>query len=284
MAGIQLGGLFTGIDTKTLIASSWRSSKGRSTGTRRDSRRLEQSGNRDQRAGEQAPVAPNRHGGPFRREQAAGLHRGLQRHGYSDGGGVQQRLRGQPHRRHQPARQRGAVGPHRRQGVRGGSRRRGHVHLLVQSPGDDDHDHGRDHARRPGRADQQRCEQSGRDGQRAVLQRRLPSHAQRQRCRLGLRDFGQREQHGSLGGRLRPSRPAARRGADGHRSSVWSQFDGTLAGGESITISGKTHDGTAVSQNLLLYREYDAQSAHPGDQRCLWRHRDGRPWSTARSG
>lgn len=32
-----------------------------------------------------------------------------------------------------------------------------------------------------------------------------------------------------------------------------SQFDGTLAGGEYITISGKTHDGTAVSQNLMLY-------------------------------
>ena len=32
-----------------------------------------------------------------------------------------------------------------------------------------------------------------------------------------------------------------------------SQFDGTLAGGESITISGKKHDGTAVSQNLMLY-------------------------------
>ncbi|MCX5645680.1 MAG: flagellar filament capping protein FliD [Phycisphaerae bacterium] len=32
-----------------------------------------------------------------------------------------------------------------------------------------------------------------------------------------------------------------------------SQLDGTLVGGEYITISGKTHDGTAVSQNLMLY-------------------------------
>jgi flagellar capping protein FliD len=33
-----------------------------------------------------------------------------------------------------------------------------------------------------------------------------------------------------------------------------SQFDGTLAGGEYITLSGKTHDGTVVNQNLMLYQ------------------------------
>lgn len=32
-----------------------------------------------------------------------------------------------------------------------------------------------------------------------------------------------------------------------------SQFDGALAGGEYITISGKTHDGTVVNQNLMLH-------------------------------
>ena len=33
-----------------------------------------------------------------------------------------------------------------------------------------------------------------------------------------------------------------------------SQFDGTLAGGEYLTISGKTHDGTVVNQNLMVYQ------------------------------
>jgi len=32
------------------------------------------------------------------------------------------------------------------------------------------------------------------------------------------------------------------------------QFDGTLASGESLTISGKQHDGTVVNQNLLITR------------------------------
>ena len=32
------------------------------------------------------------------------------------------------------------------------------------------------------------------------------------------------------------------------------QFDGTLVGGEYITISGKTHDGTVVNQNVMLYQ------------------------------